>query len=502
MNKLAPYKTDEDLLQSTARIKSQRDIIRDRVNIMEQNKDRVTKIVYEKVRRDYLLQLQTINELLSEKKTALKKEIRELYIRREKLTVEINRHKEILEEAEFRHFLNEFTQAQYLEVEQFETAEIDKLQTDLTRIGEYIHQHEDLFDPEDLGTPSAQPQRVDIQVLPPAVSDVTRTVYHQASQPKATTEPLTRIEPESLKKQVSAPAEKADDSATRLIVDRTNTQAKQNSTQTFVTQAVEDNTDESDFEKLFADSDADVPSLAQSSSSIKAILDDNDVDQKSTSLEEEIGDEDYFSSDADAESLESSFHYKAPDELSVSASASVIQATQNIKNEEDVTDSKITLNKAPEPQAPSPFESSTPTRLTPQARPDDSISDILKSIHLDDEEEAEASISTSNTSSAITTTIPEGSYMLKLIDGDLEVKEYLLKDNLSIGRAPTNDIAIQAPKVSRQHAAINKYNDRFIIIDLKSSNGVFVNGTKVEEHILAPEDEISIGGYKFVLTKK
>ena len=79
--------------------------------------------------------------------------------------------------------------------------------------------------------------------------------------------------------------------------------------------------------------------------------------------------------------------------------------------------------------------------------------------------------------------------------------EFEMKDNVSIGRSPSNDLVLKAARVSRQHAAINKYKDQYIIIDLKSSNGVYVNGRKCDEHTLQEGDEISIGGYKFVFQK-
>ncbi len=77
-----------------------------------------------------------------------------------------------------------------------------------------------------------------------------------------------------------------------------------------------------------------------------------------------------------------------------------------------------------------------------------------------------------------------------------------LGENVSIGRSPSNDLVLPAAKVSRQHAAINKYKDRYILIDLKSSNGVFVNGRKIDEHTLEEGDEISVGGYRFVFKKE
>jgi len=46
------------------------------------------------------------------------------------------------------------------------------------------------------------------------------------------------------------------------------------------------------------------------------------------------------------------------------------------------------------------------------------------------------------------------------------------------------------------------YNNQFIIIDLKSSNGIYVNGAKVDESVLKEGDEVSVGGYKFLFSKK
>jgi len=51
------------------------------------------------------------------------------------------------------------------------------------------------------------------------------------------------------------------------------------------------------------------------------------------------------------------------------------------------------------------------------------------------------------------------------------------KSNVTIGRLPTNDIAISDQQVSRHHASITWDNDQFTIRDLGSANGTAVNGT-------------------------
>ena len=54
------------------------------------------------------------------------------------------------------------------------------------------------------------------------------------------------------------------------------------------------------------------------------------------------------------------------------------------------------------------------------------------------------------------------------------------KENF-IGRAKSNSIILKDEKVSKQHAVIYSKNEIFYIEDLKSKNGVFVNGKKIGE---------------------
>lgn len=90
-----------------------------------------------------------------------------------------------------------------------------------------------------------------------------------------------------------------------------------------------------------------------------------------------------------------------------------------------------------------------------------------------------------------------GEASLLLIEGDLDDPEITLSENTSIGRSPSNDIVLKESKVSRQHATIHYRNGQYVLVDLKSSNGVFVNGAKVEEATLNDGDELSIGSFKF-----
>ncbi len=74
------------------------------------------------------------------------------------------------------------------------------------------------------------------------------------------------------------------------------------------------------------------------------------------------------------------------------------------------------------------------------------------------------------------------------------------KELITIGRKPDNDIQIDNLAVSGHHARIFKMEDWFLIEDLNSLNGTFVNGKMVHESPLKNGDEVLIGKHvlKFV----
>ena len=81
------------------------------------------------------------------------------------------------------------------------------------------------------------------------------------------------------------------------------------------------------------------------------------------------------------------------------------------------------------------------------------------------------------------------------------IREYALdRPVLSIGRRDENDIVIDHMGVSGTHAQIAMEGQSVILTDLKSTNGTFVNGQRVERVELRPNDWISIG--KHIVTLK
>lgn len=67
---------------------------------------------------------------------------------------------------------------------------------------------------------------------------------------------------------------------------------------------------------------------------------------------------------------------------------------------------------------------------------------------------------------------------------------------LVIGRAEGVDIRLEDAAVSKQHASIEVMGADHILLDLESSNGTFVNGTRVMRHLLRHGDAIDILGFE------
>lgn len=71
------------------------------------------------------------------------------------------------------------------------------------------------------------------------------------------------------------------------------------------------------------------------------------------------------------------------------------------------------------------------------------------------------------------------------------------KPILLIGRHPECDIRVESRKVSRRHCCIAQVGEYLVVRDLGSTNGVRINGKRVQEGHLQPGDELTIGNNRF-----
>ncbi|NLP13475.1 MAG: FHA domain-containing protein [Clostridium sp.] len=80
-------------------------------------------------------------------------------------------------------------------------------------------------------------------------------------------------------------------------------------------------------------------------------------------------------------------------------------------------------------------------------------------------------------------------------------ENYTLDRSITIGRQDKNDIVIKDPFISEIHAHVAVEGDKVYIRDLKSKNGIFVNGSRLdgeERALLHDGDSIKIGQIKFL----
>lgn len=71
---------------------------------------------------------------------------------------------------------------------------------------------------------------------------------------------------------------------------------------------------------------------------------------------------------------------------------------------------------------------------------------------------------------------------------------HLVADTTYIGRSPENEIALPDPSVGKRHASIRIKDRSYLLEDLQSVNGVFVNGQRVLKANLKDGDSIRLGG--------
>ncbi len=75
-------------------------------------------------------------------------------------------------------------------------------------------------------------------------------------------------------------------------------------------------------------------------------------------------------------------------------------------------------------------------------------------------------------------------------------------DVLTIGRSPHSDLFLDDVTVSRHHARILHDETGFLVEDLNSLNGTYVNRKRIERHQLFDGDELQIGKFKLAFLEQ
>lgn len=73
---------------------------------------------------------------------------------------------------------------------------------------------------------------------------------------------------------------------------------------------------------------------------------------------------------------------------------------------------------------------------------------------------------------------------------------------VSIGRLLDNSIVIDDPAVSGRHARVHREGNYYVLEDLQSTNGTFVNDKPIARHTLLEGDVVLVGRHTLLFTQK
>ncbi len=92
-----------------------------------------------------------------------------------------------------------------------------------------------------------------------------------------------------------------------------------------------------------------------------------------------------------------------------------------------------------------------------------------------------------------------GTALLVVLRGPNTGARFLLDaDEVSSGRHPDSDIFLDDVTVSRKHASFRREGHRFLVRDVGSLNGTYVNRERIDEAALKTGDEVQIGKFRLV----
>ncbi len=92
-----------------------------------------------------------------------------------------------------------------------------------------------------------------------------------------------------------------------------------------------------------------------------------------------------------------------------------------------------------------------------------------------------------------------GTALLVVLRGPNTGARFLLDDDeVSSGRHPDSDIFLDDVTVSRKHAVFSRTAEGFVVRDVGSLNGTYVNRNRIDQAVLQTGDEVQIGKFRLV----
>ena len=97
------------------------------------------------------------------------------------------------------------------------------------------------------------------------------------------------------------------------------------------------------------------------------------------------------------------------------------------------------------------------------------------------------------------TSLQPGTALLRVDHGPNAGSRFLLDADLTtVGRHPSSDIFLDDVTVSRRHAEFAREGSTFVVRDVGSLNGTYLNRERIDAAALAGGDEVQIGKYRLV----
>ena len=92
------------------------------------------------------------------------------------------------------------------------------------------------------------------------------------------------------------------------------------------------------------------------------------------------------------------------------------------------------------------------------------------------------------------------SWKLNSLSAELGGKQFEIHGSMTVGRSQESDICIALIGMSRRHATITVSEEGLLVEDLKSSNGTFINNTRVDTGIARNGDTLGFDTLKFAVS--